>query len=216
VSASSGRILVVCTANICRSPAAAGLLAAQLSDIPFRIDSAGVSAYAGARMCPASRALATAAEPSAADRFAAHASQPAARSQVRDADLVLALDRGHRAALVRSAPAARARIFTLREAAALAGPLATSTPVTLPDSAVDRLRWWVAELDAARHAQPPTPEPGPGRVHPHDVPDPHVVGAQYHPLAFDRIGSSVAALAASLSTVVGFVLSSAPFTLDEA
>lgn len=127
MSASSGRILVVCTANICRSPTAAGLLAAHLSDIPFRIDSAGVSAYPGARICPASRALATAAEPSAAARFAAHASQQATRSQVRDADLVLALDRGHRAALVRSAPAARARIFTLREAAALAGPLGTGT-----------------------------------------------------------------------------------------
>jgi protein-tyrosine-phosphatase len=176
-------------------------------------------------MCRTASGLAATRLPAAARAgLAGHRSTPVDLAGIRQADLVLALDRSHRTALVRGAPGARPRVFTLREAAALAEPVARqlqagglpagAPPLPAPPDRLGRLRWWVAELEARRHLeaqQGPPPVPAD-----QDVPDPHVVGAQYHPRAFDFIESSVGVLADSLTSALDFVSSNAGFTLDEA
>lgn len=118
------RVLAVCTGNICRSPAVERLLAAGTGGA-FRgadasggleVGSAGTRAVVGAPMSPPMAAL-VAQRGLVADRFVARQLDAAA---VREADLVLALTRGHRAAVVALVPAAVRRTFTLRELARLA------------------------------------------------------------------------------------------------
>ena len=88
----------------------------------------------------------------------AHAARDLEAGLLVQADLVLAADRTHRAACARLVPACRPRLFTLRQAAALArtvagrvaaGELPEGAP-PLPDEPVARMRWLVGEMDAAR------------------------------------------------------------------
>lgn len=119
------RVLTVCTGNICRSPAVERLLAAGLAG-GFRggptgpggveVASAGTRAVVGAPMSPQMAAL-VAGRGVPADAFAARQLQ---ESVVREADLVIALTRAHRSAVVELVPAAVRRTFTLRELARLA------------------------------------------------------------------------------------------------
>ena len=216
-------ILTVCTANICRSPAAERLLRAGLADLApeATVSSAGVAAVDGRPACDLSSALIgeyVATEyPTAgpvAD-FGTHLSRRLTAEHARGAQLVLALDRTHRAELARLAPARRPVTFTLRQAATLAravaavvagGALPPGAP-PLPAGRGDRLRWWVAEMDAARGL---TGDPGDSEQfaadlwgHPLDVPDPHAVGYQYHPVAVELIEQAVGDLVAAAGVIVG-------------
>src|SRR5699024_5640914 len=116
--------LVVCTGNICRSPAAERLLAAGLG-APFRgqaagglapaieIASAGVGAVVDAPMAPEMATLVTAAGADAS-RFTA---RQLTIAMVAESDLVLTATRRHRTAVVGLVPAAVRRTFTVRELA---------------------------------------------------------------------------------------------------
>ncbi|WP_265447915.1 low molecular weight phosphatase family protein [Flexivirga meconopsidis] len=108
------RVLVVCTGNICRSPAAAALLRAQLSSYGIDVGSAGTAAVVGAPMTPQMRRLV---EEAGAD--AEHAAVQLRRPAVAAADLVLTGTAEHRGYAVRLAPGAVRRSFTLREFARL-------------------------------------------------------------------------------------------------
>lgn len=107
------QLLVVCTANVCRSPLGAAVLrerwAVPLGEI--EVSSAGVRAMIGAPVCAVSQGV------------LGHAQGGAARDLtselVQAADLVLTMEREQRSAAVRLAPGSQARVFTLREAAAL-------------------------------------------------------------------------------------------------
>lgn len=217
------RVLVVCTANICRSPASATLLrrefaAAGLSDV-VEVESAGVSAVEGAPACDLSSALVgefvsrhyAGQEPIEPD-VDAHRSRLVTTAMTQEADLILALDRSHRAALARIDPAARARTFTLRQAAGLsqvvagyseAGHVPPGAP-PLPDPREDRLRWWVGELDAARGltAVGASDEPSGLQWHPEDVPDPHVVGYQVHAPAIELAEDAIMLISSGVGRVV--------------
>lgn len=122
------RILVVCTANICRSPASATLLQRELAPLTdigtVEVTSAGVAAVPGMPACDLSSALvgqfvaqqhpgAPAPDPDG------HRSRRVTEQMVVEADLILALDRSHRAELARLSAASRPRTFTLRQAAGL-------------------------------------------------------------------------------------------------
>lgn len=111
------RILLVCTANECRSPYAESVLhsmlhAAGKQRIATR--SAGLDVTPGRPICV-----------EAAERLAEfeangeHRARPLLAEDVETAGLVLVAERRHRAAIVRMSPTASARTFTLREAAAL-------------------------------------------------------------------------------------------------
>ncbi|MFD1720183.1 low molecular weight phosphatase family protein [Amnibacterium endophyticum] len=113
----NGRLLVVCTANVCRSPLAQRVLGLRLGG-GVAVSSAGVRALSGSPMC----AVSALELPDGADPT--HAARQVEGDDVRAADLVVAMEREQRGALVREAPGTQASVFTLREAAALAGALA--------------------------------------------------------------------------------------------
>lgn len=115
-------ILTVCTGNICRSPVAELLLARGLAHVPgVVVSSAGTGALVGAGIPdPALRLL----RAEGVDG-SHHRSQQLTTSLVRGADLVLAMTREHRRAVVELIPAATRRTFTVRELARVASYLAT-------------------------------------------------------------------------------------------
>ncbi|WP_426517625.1 low molecular weight phosphatase family protein [Diaminobutyricibacter sp. McL0618] len=112
---SAFRILTVCTGNICRSPLAEQVLRAELDELDVTLSSAGTAALVGDSMDD------RAAEYSRqfGGRPDNHAARQLAVGQLGDADLVLALSREHRRAIVELLPRASRFTFTLREFARL-------------------------------------------------------------------------------------------------
>jgi protein-tyrosine phosphatase len=110
------RVLMVCTANICRSPMAEAMLRRRL-DGGVTVASAGVYGHDGSPMAPGSVA-ALAALGIADDGHRGRLLTPA---MVGDADLVLTMEESHREAILTRSPEARPRTFALREFARLAG-----------------------------------------------------------------------------------------------
>ncbi|RZU34456.1 low molecular weight phosphatase family protein [Blastococcus saxobsidens] len=112
-----GPLLVVCTGNICRSPAAELLLRAGLGDdAGIAVASAGLDARAGEPLAPPTARLLAARglEPGG---FVARQLEPAL---LRTAGVVLTMTRAQRSAVVAQAPATVRRAFTLHEFAGLA------------------------------------------------------------------------------------------------
>ncbi len=196
------RILVICTANVCRSPLAAHVLRSGLSPSQASnsttgisglvVDSAGIDVDPGDPMCPQSAARAGLDSP-------AHASASMTANALRLADLVLALDRTHRAAAARLAPDSRHKLFTLRQAAEIARLIANDSSRSrfppgappLPAHPRERLRWLVAELDAGRGALAGLPEGS------EDIPDNH--GAKDHRATLDDVVAAASALGMALA-----------------
>jgi protein-tyrosine-phosphatase len=106
-------ILVVCTANQCRSPLGAVTLAARAGDraLPVTVASAGIQAMPG---LPATPPTVDAARRLGLD-LATHQSTALAVEQVRAADLVLGLERRHVQEVVLLDPAAFVKTYTLKE-----------------------------------------------------------------------------------------------------
>lgn len=191
VSSRSGSVLVVCTANECRSPAAAALLAAALGD-DVRVLSAGTRAMPGRPACPEAVGWLTGAGALAVG-LGAHASAALDAGSVRDATLVLAASREHRSAAVALVPAVQRRAFTLTQAARLAGRLVTDGVRPAEGlTGIDRLAWWVEELDALRGD---VPREAPGDD---DLPDPHD-GRARHAEVFPRLVAAARAVATLLA-----------------
>ncbi len=178
-------VLVVCTANVCRSPLAARLLGAAL-EVP--VTSAGSRARPGLPACPASSPR------------VAHSSVRLEADQVRSAALVLCAAREHRAAAVALVPSAQTRSFTLLQAARLARWL-TAQGVTAPPglAPAERLAWWVEELDAVRGDAPR------GDAADDDLPDPHDGGPR-HVVVLPVLHAAVRTLT---TTLAGSVVSRA-------
>ena len=216
------RILVVCTANICRSPATATLLRRELAPLVsagmIEITSAGVAADAGRPACDLSSALVGQfvarqhpGEPAAAPDPDAHVARRVTVEMVDQADLILALDRSHRSQLARVSAAARPRTFTLRQAAGLSqvidgylsnGELPPGAPA-LPPQSEAALRWLVGELDAARGTPVGANETNEAmQWHEDDVPDPHVMGYQIHGAAIELAEAAVLILSSVMGRVV--------------
>lgn len=97
-----GRILIVCTGNVCRSPYIERLLAAGLRGLDIQVASAGTHALAGHAMEPGSAKLLKDARITA-DDFVARQLTPA---MLREADLVLTATREHRRTVVQLEPKA--------------------------------------------------------------------------------------------------------------
>ncbi|MCZ2819107.1 hypothetical protein O2V63_02045 [Modestobacter sp. VKM Ac-2977] len=106
-------VLLVCTANICRSPAAEALLRAELAAADdVEVASAGLTARVGSAIAPEmANALAV--------PVTGFQARQVTSEVVGGADLVLTMTREQRAALVALVPAAVRRTFTLKEFAAL-------------------------------------------------------------------------------------------------
>ena len=97
-------LLVVCTANVCRSPAAEILLNRAFQGAGYsgvvRAVSAGVEARPGERMCEQGGSR-------LGDGTAAHEARRLTVADLQSASIVLALDRSHRSACARLDPGCR-------------------------------------------------------------------------------------------------------------
>ncbi|HEV7826123.1 MAG TPA: low molecular weight phosphatase family protein [Mycobacteriales bacterium] len=135
-------ILFVCTANICRSPMAERVAAAQLTG-PFSVSSAGTRGHHGDEMHPyAAETLVSLGV--APDGFRARQLDA---SQVAGADLILTATRKHRSAVVSLDPTSLGRAFTIPQFARL---VAASEPVARTGDPVERAREVVREAVRAR------------------------------------------------------------------
>lgn len=124
-------VLVVCRANVCRSPLTALMLREWLPQLKqrygLRVVDCGDKAEPGQPPC---RSMVRWASLNGlpAEELALHRSTPLDRRLVGSADLVLTADRRTRSAVVRLCPDAVDRSFTLREAATLAVDLPGREP----------------------------------------------------------------------------------------
>ena len=153
------RILTVCTGNVCRSPLAEQLLRARLNPSIVTVKSAGVSALVGVGM--PEPALEWANRLGVTDA-AAHVAQQVTVELIRGADLVLAMSREHRRALVELTPAATRKTFTIRELAHIAAGISDDelrAEVAGSTDAVEALRAAVDLASALRGVVEPVASP---------------------------------------------------------
>lgn len=164
-------VLLVCQANVCRSPAAAALFEQRLASTALagamRFSSAGVRPAGSAGWCRSARAYV---RRRGAQADPDHLPRRCDAALIESADLVLAMSRRERAAIVRLVPTAAPRTFTLVEAAALAeavvdelvhsdvpdqpaSTLVLSEPPTA-GSPAEVLQWLAREMNAARGLVP--------------------------------------------------------------
>lgn len=113
----SFNILTVCTGNICRSPLAESLLRVELSHLPVALSSAGTHALLGKPMYETNQEIAQ--ELGIIDA-SNHRARQLSLDMLKQSDLILAMDRGHRRRIVEMLPRASRYTFTLREFARLA------------------------------------------------------------------------------------------------
>lgn len=175
-------LLVVCTGNICRSPAAHLLLDRALDD-SVAVSSAGTRAVVGAPVdAPVARRLSAAGvDPSG---FAARSLTPAL---VGESDVVVTMTTAHRAAVLDLAPAALRRTFLLTELVLLAEGSPPGTLDGADDSA--RLRALVASAGRTRASL---------GVRATDVDDPYGRDEGVHDRVHGEIRSQVARLVEAL------------------
>jgi len=110
----SPHILIVCTANICRSPVGEALLQARLQAeglVDWTVSSAGTWAAAGNAASSFSRIL-------MAEQgldIASHRSQPVIELLLQQADLVLCMETRHVKTLKSTFPTYKNKLFTLKQ-----------------------------------------------------------------------------------------------------
>ena len=191
------------------------------------MSSAGVQAMGGSPMCPQSMSLVATGIGVHPDQWGTpHTSRALSVDIVSAADLIFTADRTHRRDVVALSTRARSRTYTLRQGAHLAawvasgsGPLGVASgkangsagnldpldPLSsvppLPFDLAERMRWFTAELDAARGLAPPMAPRWPA-WDPHDIGDPHLEGDQHHPDAITAAAESAFAVADALAAVL--------------
>jgi protein-tyrosine phosphatase len=174
-------ILVLCTANVCRSPMAQAMLARELAarGQRARVTSAGVAAAGGA---PVPGEVATVLAGYGLD-VTGHRSAAVTAGDLDGADLILTMAREHLRYAVVQAPLTWPRAFTLRELArrgARAGPRAPGEP----------LAGWLARAHAGRSRMALL-----GDGEPDDVPDPFGGRLSDYQRAAAQISGAVAEVA---------------------
>ena|SRR5690625_2604462 len=108
-------VLVVCTGNVCRSPAIERLFRSAFGSAGITVHSAGTGALIGEPIQPP---MARLLEERGVDG-GSFAARQVTEEQVDSADIILTATREHRAAVVEQVPSAIRRTFTVREFARL-------------------------------------------------------------------------------------------------
>lgn len=111
----TANVLVVCTANQCRSPLAAAFLRQRLAERAPGVRVASVGVRAVAEM-PATESTIAAAAARRVD-LSSHRTRRIEAAQVRAANLIIGMERGHVQEAVLLDPRAFTRAFTLKELA---------------------------------------------------------------------------------------------------
>ncbi len=149
------RILVVCTANHCRSPMGQQLLrhsaAGRFGDGAWQIESAGTDVPGAWPMHEHAASVLAGRLP----RVQPHTSQPLSGRVIVDADLVLTASRRQRGFVVRAVPAAIGRTFTIRQFARLCDAVAPIPAETTDPGELGRRL--VVEARLARSSLQPVP-----------------------------------------------------------
>ncbi len=135
-----GRILVVCTGNVCRSPLVEGLLRLALPP-SITVHSAGTNALVGQPMDPRSAELLRRHGGAPAD-FAA---RQVDASLIEQADLVVTATRAHRATLATLSARTRGSVFALADLADLAADVRGASE-SMPPHGDRREESWVAHV----------------------------------------------------------------------
>ncbi|WIM27969.1 low molecular weight phosphatase family protein [Microbacterium wangruii] len=161
-SSAALEIVTVCTGNICRSPLAELLLRRRLGDLGVAVHSVGTRGLVGTPLTEQTRKLAVARGVPAA-QAAAHRGRWLEQHHLVTPQLVLAMAREHRRAVVELVPARLRSTFTVREFARLAATLrdaelTAAVEATGPDAAA-RLRAVVALVAGQRGVAHPPAEP---------------------------------------------------------
>ena len=185
------QILMVCTANICRSPAAERLLALELSrrdlseDLNVKIGSAGVRGWDAKPMDPE----AAAALERRGGTSRGFASRALTEKIVKSASLILTATREHRSELLESYPQALRRTFTMKEFAHL-----SSLP-SMSDAVRESGLLSASDLvdSAYRHR-------GGATINNADVADPYGSTSTAHDRAVAEIHAAVRQVAIALAT----------------
>ena len=189
------RVLLVCTANICRSPAAARLLAGRLgSSIEFF--SRGTRSVPGAGMCEVSANWVLM---NGGDAAGGHNSRQLELADIKASTLILTASQRHRTKVIEMRPSAQVRTFTLAQAARIAQWRTSSAFADAPGGSgppadadrPHRLLWLAEELDAHRGSAP-----RPRTESDDDLPDPHHGAA--HADVFGSLLAAVDAICAPL------------------
>lgn len=192
-------ILVVCAANICRSPLAELILRQTLKGVSgIDVASAGTSARDWRGICPEVEDFRDTESWSALAR--AHRSRAVSPELLEQAALVLVSCRAVRADVVLASPEVRGRTYTLREAAHLgegfrqalsAGDLG---PVAIYAEYLDRARVVRGTASGGRwpwrHSR---------RADAMDIRDGHGAGARSHRAALEAASAAAATIARQLS-----------------
>jgi protein-tyrosine phosphatase len=163
------RVLLVCTANICRSPAAARLLADRLGP-SIEFISRGTRSVPGAVMCEVSASWVM----MNGGAIDGHSSRQLELADIKASTLILTASARQRTAVIEMRPSAQVRTFTLVQAARIAR-WSVSRPECGPPAGADlphRLLWLAEEMDANRGV---ADRPGPESAD--DLPDPHHTGS---------------------------------------
>jgi protein-tyrosine phosphatase len=212
LSASEGppaTLLVVCTANVCRSPLAQRTLESGFAGSGWLAEvaslSAGTRAEEGWAMCAVS---ATQLPGDAGDlAFAeAHRSHLLSKESVERAGLVIAMEREQRSAIAQLAPGSQAKVYTLREVESLADVLLQRGAEPVAD-----LPALARALHSVRGFAPVPPEPPRRRwfqraVEPDDpltIVDGHGLADDRHLAAAVAVRATAARVAESLRRVAG-------------
>lgn len=134
-------ILFVCTGNVCRSPLAERMLAAQVGGLPISVESAGTMALVGQPIDPPSadalRELGLSPD--------GHVARRLTPELITEADLILTAESIHRSAIVQAEPLTFRRAFTIVEFGRLGRELPPLEEVTS-----DRLKARVREVSGRR------------------------------------------------------------------
>ena len=135
-------VLVVCTANVCRSPMAAALLARQLQATrsPTAVISAGTNAVDAAVAFEAVAVLSD-----LGIDIAGHRARLLSRADLDEADLVLVMERAHVAHVVATSADVFGKTFCLRE-------LATNAANRGARRADEGFEEWLARMHRGRRA----------------------------------------------------------------
>ncbi|MDI6101300.1 low molecular weight phosphatase family protein [Actinoplanes sp. NEAU-A12] len=186
------RVLVVCHANLCRSPMAERLLrhglAARLGsdDAAFQVGSAGTHAEADRPMHPLAWQVLT----QAGVGSAGFRSRPLTGNLVAEADLVLTATRRQRSACVSLDPAAVRRTFTMRQFGRYAA--AFTAPDAAPATPQQRLRALLERVPLIRAGLPIVP------ADQDDLPDP----VQQQITAFRQCRTTIEQIVEAMATLI--------------
>ena len=187
-----GRILVICTGNVCRSPYLERRLRQLLGGQDVLVESAGTRALVGADIEPGSVAALEAVGSDTRD----FASRQLAPAMLDAADIVITATQKHRAEAVALHPRALRKTFTLGELADLVRDADLAGAADAPSTADRDTPWAAVVAEVARGRRGLNPARTAAES---DIPDPYGRGSAAYDLMSNEIEAQLPVVVAALT-----------------